>query len=228
MTETITNRIERVQARIEAACLEAGRDPSEVLLIGVSKRQPLERVLAAVNAGVLDLGENYAQALAERRVQLPDPAVRWHFIGHLQRNKVKLVVPCALIHSVDSVRLVQAIGKRARALGVVQDVLVEVSTGEASKAGVPEEGLAEVLEAAGAEEGVRPMGLMAMSRLGSSLDEARGWFEHVRGLASDLSARLGLPLPWLSMGMSGDLEAAILAGATHVRVGEALFGPRER
>lgn len=221
----ISKRLQQVREHIEGACMRAGRDPAEVTLVAVSKRQPKDVVSAAVALGLIELGENYAQELASRRERFP--GVRWHFIGHLQRNKVRLVIPgTVLIHSLDSERLARALGKRARQCGLVQEVLVEVGTGEASKSGTPLDEVEPLARTVLDEEGLLLGGLMGMAPFGSSREVARRCFARIRVLRDELEQRLGCSLPRLSMGMSSDLEEAVEEGATLVRVGEAIFGAR--
>lgn len=222
---TLAQRLAAVRRRIAAACERAGREPDEVLLVGVSKRQPPERVAEALAEGVLDLGESYAQHLPGRQELFP--RARWHFIGHLQRNKVRLVVPaCTLIHSVDSLRLAAAIVRHAEAAGLQQAVLLEAGTGEASKTGASPEDLPALATFVEGESALRLEGLMGMAPWGSAEPAARRAFRDISGLRRQLQQHLGRTLPHLSMGMSGDLEVAVEEGATMVRVGEALFGPR--
>ena len=223
----VAARLAAVRRRIEQACLRAGRDPGEVTLVGVSKREPEERVAEALALGLRVLGESCAQELVRRRAAFPD--ARWHFVGHLQRNKVRQVVPgCVLIHSLDSVRLAQALAEGARAGGVRQRVLLEVGTGEETKSGARVDEVRELARAALAAPELELCGLMGMAPWGTSPEEARPTFRNLRLLRDALEQELGVALPLLSMGMSGDLEPAVEEGATLVRVGEALFGPRER
>lgn len=215
-------RIAAIEARIAAACRAAGRPRRDVTLVAVSKRQPVERLQAAYQAGLRDFGENYVQALDERR-RLLGGDVRWHLIGHVQTNKAKRASLASLVHTVDSERLAQALGKAASERGATLEVLIEVNqAGEATKAGVPPAEVLPLLEAARAIPGLRVTGLMCIPPEG----EGRRWFAALRALREELEGRLGAPLPQLSMGMSADFEAAILEGATLVRVGTALFGER--
>jgi len=236
----VAGRLAKVRRRIALACARAGRAPGEVTLVGIAKGQPLERVVEALTLGLDDLGESYAQELVRRREELHRlaaappaaldlAALRWHFVGHLQRNKVKLVVPgCVLIHSLDSLRLLQVLGRQVREAGVTQHVLLEVGTGEATKTGVQPDEVRSLARAVFAEEGLLLDGLMGMAPFDSAPEEARQTFAGLRRLRDALQQELGVALPHLSMGMSGDLEQAVEEGATLVRVGEALFGPRAR
>jgi len=234
----VAANLARIRARIEAACAAAGRDPETVRLVAVSKRIPDDRVEAALRAGQRDLGENRIQDALDRLDRLParlaeaglDPAaVVWHFIGNLQRNKVRKAVGVfALLHAVDSASLADKISEVAVEAGVVQPILLEVNaSGEEAKHGfdparIPEEG-ARIA----ALPGLELRGLMTMARWGAGPDELRATFAALRRLAADLRAATGLPLPELSMGMSDDFEIAVAEGATLVRVGTAIFGPRD-
>jgi PLP dependent protein len=208
---TLGERIADVRARIARAA--GGR---AVKLVAVTKTHPVERVREAAAAGLDVLGENYVQELLAKRAALADLRIEWHFIGHLQRNKAKDVVgKVALVHGVDSLALAEALARRATS---PQDILIEVNLGgEASKAGVAPADLPALLAALAPLDGVRCRGLMAIPPPG----EGRRHFRALAALARDHG------LPELSMGMSDDFEEAIREGATIVRVGTALFGPRE-
>jgi hypothetical protein len=224
----VADNLARVRERVAAAVARRGPGPA-VTLIGVSKRQPAAAVRAALDAGLQDFGENYAQELRAKQEapELSDRSARWHFIGALQTNKVKLVVGRALIHTVDRPALVAAIAARARAAGLVQALLVEVELGgEAQKAGVPPDGLPAVLDAVAAEGGaVVCRGLMVIPPPDTP-ERTRPYFAALRELAARCAPRPHVDLRELSMGMSGDFEAAIAEGATLVRVGTAIFGER--
>jgi pyridoxal phosphate enzyme (YggS family) len=222
----IADRWRAVRDKVEAACARAGRDPASVTIVAVAKKHPASAIEAAIEAGVTDVGENYAQELADKVAAFAAGSVRWHFIGSLQRNKVKLVVGrVALIHTVDSARLAEELDKRAAAAGVVQPVLVEVNiAGEDTKGGVAPVNAPMLVAALAGLAHVRCDGLMTMPPP-SDADGARRAFAALRGLRDELATALR-PLPLLSMGMSGDYEAAIAEGATHVRIGTAIFGSR--
>lgn len=228
MSSTETSaRLRRVRERIASACEEAGRDPSDVTLVAVAKTFPADAVAAVVRAGCPDVGENRAQELKQKAAVLGSLEVRWHFVGPLQTNKVRHIVGTAsLIHSVDRPALGAALGRRAVALGLTQDVLVEVNlAGETTKAGVAPERAAALAEELGGIEGLAVRGLMTIPPPTDRPEEAATFF---RSLA-ELRDRIARAVPGateLSMGMSGDLEIAIAEGATIVRVGEAIFGPR--
>jgi hypothetical protein len=242
----IAARWREVAARVAAACERAGRAPAEVTIVAVSKTHPAEAVRAAAAAGARDFGENYAQELAAKREACGAEGsaaveLRWHFIGRLQRNKAKLVAGrVALVHAVDSVELAAEIGRRAQgavaqgavaqgavAQGAVQPILLSVNiAGEATKGGVTP-GTAAALAAAVVKlPGVRLDGLMTMPPPSDDPEASRTSFLALRALRDRLQQELGAPLPALSMGMSGDYEVAIACGATHVRIGTAIFGER--
>lgn len=226
----VAERLDEVRARIAEAARGAGRDPSTVRLVVVTKEVPPERILEAVAAGATDLGENRAKEMVSKMEALADaaPHPRWHFIGTLQRNKVKLVAGrVALIQSVDSVELGRAIAEQAASLGEPQDALVEVNvSGEASKHGVaPEDAWSLVASLAGTP-GIRLKGLMTIAPAGAAAS-ARAAFAGLRELRDGLREELGAgSLDELSMGMTSDFEVAIEEGATILRVGTAIFGPR--
>ena len=230
---TIALRWHAIRARVAEACARAGRAPGEVTLVAVSKTHPASAIREAVAAGALDLGENYAQELADKRRELADLAVRWHYIGRLQRNKARLVAGhVALVHAVGSRELAEELGKRTIALGAAavhpsQPVLLAVNLGgETSKGGVSANdavGLAREVARVG---GVRLDGLMTLPPPVDDPEASRPHFLALRALRDRIADELGQPLPVLSMGMSDDFEVAIACGATHVRVGTAIFGAR--
>jgi pyridoxal phosphate enzyme (YggS family) len=215
-----------VRDRIAAACARAGRSPEAVTLVAVSKTWPAEAVRAAYALGLWDLGENYAQELARKASALGELPVRWHFVGHLQRNKVGPVATvAAVVHTVDTATVAAALGRRARELGRVVRALVQVDlTGAPGRSGCAPEALGGVLDAVRAEPALRLVGLMTLPPHTEDPSGARPFFSALAALRE----RHGGPvaLPELSMGMTHDLEVAIEAGATLVRVGTAIFGER--
>jgi hypothetical protein len=220
---TIADNWRAMRARVDAACERAGRAPSAVTIVAVSKHHTIEAIREAIAAGARDLGENYAQELAAKRAELPD--ARWHFIGRLQRNKAKLVAgQVVLVHAVDSVELAADLGKRAAA---VQPVLLAVNlAGEATKGGVTAGDAPAVAAAIAGTANVRLDGLMTMPPPADDPEASRPAFDALRALRDRIAGELGRPLPVLSMGMSNDFEVAIACGATHVRIGTAIFGER--
>lgn len=217
-------RLAAVRARVDAACLAAGRDPTEVGLVAVSKRHPAAAIRAVQAAGHRDFGENYAQELRDKADDLDGLDVRWHFIGRVQSNKAKYVAPRAFrVHALEAVRHAEALV--ARAPGGV-DALLYVDIGdEPTKGGVPVAEVPARLDALSAVEGLRIRGLMALPPYRDDPEEVAPFFAALRSLRDRL-ATPDRPLPELSMGMSHDFEVAIRHGATWVRVGTAIFGPR--
>jgi pyridoxal phosphate enzyme (YggS family) len=224
----IRDRLEAVRDRIGRAAARSGRASGQVTLVGASKTVPAGVLREAIALGLRDLGENRVQEAAAKIAELGRDAVRWHLIGHLQRNKAAKAVECFdFVHSVDDVELATELARRATAAGRVLPVLVEVNvSGESSKFGVTPDGLDRLLEAIRPLEGVRLAGLMTVGRPVERAEDARGDFVRLRELRDRGERVTGLPLPELSMGMSGDYEVAVEEGATLVRVGAALFGPR--
>ncbi|PYN32720.1 MAG: YggS family pyridoxal phosphate-dependent enzyme [Candidatus Rokuibacteriota bacterium] len=220
MTDIRAN-LERVRERVAKAAERAGRRPADVLLIGVSKTVEVARIRQAIEAGVEALGENRVQEARDKVVEIGRP-VPWHLIGHLQTNKVRDALELFdVVHSLDRLDLAKELDKRARARGRTVAALVEVNlAGEASKGGVSPDGLGALLDAVAAMSAVSVRGLMAIPPEAKEPDDSRVWFRALRKLGE----RYGFSE--LSMGMSGDFEVAIEEGATMVRVGTAIFGPR--
>ncbi|MDI6829918.1 MAG: YggS family pyridoxal phosphate-dependent enzyme [Actinomycetota bacterium] len=221
----VPENLASVRERIAAAAERSGRDPGAIVLVAVSKNVPDDLVMEAAEAGQRVFGENRAQELTGRLERL-GAGLEWHFIGHLQRNKVNMVVGrVALIHSVDSERLLEAIHERARGIDVVQDVLLQVNvTGEASKFGLAEEEVAGLLEKARSLPNVRVRGLMTMAAFAEDPEEARPCFRRLRELRERLEGEGGgAGLEILSMGMTQDFEVAVEEGANMLRVGTAIF-----
>ena len=224
----IVQGLERVRARLAAALNEAGRAPDSARLIAVSKFQPASAIRSAYAAGQRDFGENYVQELAQKAVELADLSeLRWHMIGHLQRNKARSVAPLvAMIHTVHSVELAHELDKRATGEPRLS-VLVEVNVGgEAQKGGCAPGALADVLKALQSTQRLRLAGLMCVPPHTEDPSGSRLYFEELARLRD---AHGGAErLPELSMGMTADLEYAVAAGATMVRVGTAIFGERPK
>ncbi len=226
ISATLARNLAEVRERIAAACGRARRDPHSVRLVAVTKTARLEWVRALIELGQTDLGESRPQQLAHRSAALP-PSAEWHFIGHLQRNKVELTLPIARwIHSVDSFRLLECIAQQAAKSGVSPRILLEVNvSGEASKGGFPPDELRTAWEGLCARDSLSICGLMTMAPLVDDAESVRPVFRGLRELRDELVERCGgkLPLPELSMGMSGDFEVAVEEGATLVRIGSRLF-----
>ena len=225
----VSDRYQAVRERLDAACREAGRAADDVVLVGASKRQSIERMRTAWQAGLRVFGENRVQEAEAKRPQMPAEC-DWHLLGPLQSNKVRKAVGLfSTVHSVDRLKIGRALDREAGRLGVKMDGFLEVNLGEEpSKHGFPpEELLRQAGELAGLDH-LRIVGLMAIPPFEQQPARARGWFDRLRELRDELSARpewSGFP-GRLSMGMSHDFELAVLAGATHVRVGTDLFGAR--
>ncbi len=224
MTQTLATRLAQIRDDLATASARSG-EGQRVTLIGVSKRQPLAAILEARAEGLLDFGENYAQELREKADAVQDaPAPRWHFIGPLQSNKVKLVAGSHLLHTIDRPKLLE----KLEALGVAQDVLVQVNiAAEPQKAGVAPGQLADLLDRFADCDHVRCRGLMLIPP-DAPPEATRPHFAALRALRDQHAgvARPGVQLRALSMGMSADFRVAVEEGATHVRVGTAIFGPR--
>lgn len=226
---SIAENIARVRANIAAAAKEAGRDVSEITLVGASKMNDADACRAAIAAGIDVLGENREQEMTKKLAEHAYDGAPLHFIGHLQRNKVKNVVgKVAMIESVGSLELLSAIDKQAEKLGIVQDILLEVNIGgEEAKSGFAPAQLEDAARAAQAMSHVRVRGLMTIPPADSDRDTNIRYFQEVRALYVDINEKLfHNELKCLSMGMSGDFEDAIRNGATMVRVGTAIFGAR--
>ncbi len=211
--------LDALRGRIAAACCRCGRDPSAVRLVAVTKNQPVQSLLRLAGLGVRDIAENRVQEARAKKPALESLPVCWHMVGHLQTNKAREAVRLFdLIHSVDSLRLAREIDVQAKRLGKVQDILLEVHlSGEESKSGIPVPQLAAVLHDVRELTHLRTLGLMGMAPQVADPQQARPYFRRLRELAA------GLGLHELSMGMSGDFEAAIEEGATMLRIGRALF-----
>ncbi|MBQ6293255.1 MAG: YggS family pyridoxal phosphate-dependent enzyme [Lachnospiraceae bacterium] len=222
-------RLKSVEEEIRRACEKADRKREEVTLIAVSKTNPAEAVREAIEAGQLDFGENKAQEMVAKKAVCPDSA-RWHFIGNLQKNKVKYVVGNAvMIHSVSSIPLAAEIERIAAKKGLTVSVLAEVNIAdEATKHGIGREEAVELVKAMGEMPHLHVEGLMCIAPPVEDPEENRPYFAAMRQLLNEINA-MGLPgvqLHELSMGMSGDYAVAVEEGATFVRVGTALFGAR--
>ena len=223
------DNLNHIQQRIRAACDRAGRAPESVTLLAVSKTHPPETIREAVDCGQLLFGENKIQE-ARAKIPLCPGKCRWHFIGHLQSNKVRDAVGLfAMIQGVDSLALAHEISKRCEQAARTMPVLLEVNVaGEASKFGYQPEMLLTEFNELNALPKIEIHGLMAIPPYTTDPERARPYFRRLRELKCACEKILGAPLPHLSMGMSGDFEAAIEEGATLVRVGTALFGERRK
>ena len=231
----IAERLRQVEEKVAQAAAESGREPGSVTLVAVSKTRSVAEIIEAVSAGALDLGENYAQEMAAKHEELAAAGLaeqsRWHYIGHLQRNKAKYLVGfCALIHSVDSVRLMNELERRAGQQQRKQPVLLQIDlAGEETKFGAPEEQLPELVAAALETEHLDWQGLMCMAPYSEDPESGRQYYRRLRELRDGLAEEgvAAEKLRHLSMGMTSDYAVAIAEGATIVRVGQAIFGPRD-
>ena len=227
----LTENIRQVQQRIQEAALRAGRDPGEITLVAATKVQTSETIRQAIAGGIRVCGENRVQEFNQHWADGAYEGAEVHFIGHLQKNKIKyLVGKVSLIESVDSEELIRLIGQRAQKEGLVQDILIEVNVaGEASKSGVAPAQAEELIQLAAALPRVNPRGLMAIPPVSCEPGQNRGFFAAMYQLFIDIKGKSydnKTNIDCLSMGMSGDFEDAIAEGATQVRVGTALFGAR--
>lgn len=226
MSETEGN-LAAIHARIAAAAARAGRDPREIALIAVSKKMPADAVRAAWEAGQGVFAESRVQEAAPKIAELPG-ALRWHFIGHLQKNKIRRALPLfELFHGIDTLELAQAVDRIAAEEGLFPRVLLEVNVaGETSKFGLDPAALERDLDALLALPRLQIEGLMTIAPYADDPEASRPHFRALRELRDGLARRTGLPFGTLSMGMSGDFEVAVEEGATLVRVGTAIFGAR--
>lgn len=227
---SITQKLAEVKDRINNAATSAGRDPSSVRLIAVSKTFPINAIREAYAAGQVDFGENKVQEGLQKYATSADLSIRWHLLGHLQTNKARKAVSAfAMIQSVDGLELLQKLDTAAEESGRAPELLIQVDlAGEASKFGIPPGEVPRLFEAAGACRAARVVGLMTLPPIPDTPEDARPWFRQLRDLRDGWLAS-GVPAPMLrelSMGMSGDFEVAIQEGATMVRVGTAIFGSR--
>lgn len=226
----IQENLTLVRKKIDEACVRAGRRPEEVTLIAVSKTKPVALLQEAYEAGAREFGENKVQELTDKYEALPKD-IKWHMIGHLQRNKVKYVVDKAsLIHSVDSLRLAEEISREALRKNVEANVLIEVNAaGEESKFGVTPEAAEALVRQAAALPAIHVKGLMTIAPYVEDPEENRKHFVRIRQLAVDIKAKNidNVTMAVLSMGMTGDYEVAVEEGATCVRVGTGIFGGRD-
>ena len=228
---SLEERIAQARANIARAATEAGRDPGEITLAAATKVQTSETIRAAIAAGITVCGENRVQELTAHLEDYAYDGARVHFIGHLQTNKVRFVVGRVdLIESVDSPRLLEAVQRQAEKLNLVQDILLEVNIGrEESKGGCLPEDLPALARQAAALSHVRLRGLMAIPPAAAAPGDNRRFFAATRQLFVDIRSQIGdndTDIDCLSMGMSDDYEDAVREGATLVRLGTALFGPR--
>lgn len=220
----IAGNLRIVRQRIAEAARRSGRQPEDITLIAVTKRFGVTEVLDAISAGVTDIGENYVQEAADKWSEV-GPAARWHFIGHLQRNKAKMAVEIFdVVQSVDSLELAQELGKRACAAGKTIDAMIEVNISEESaKFGVSEQEVLALASQVSEVEGLTVRGLMGMAPFLDDAEDTRPYFAALKRVWDMLPEENRV---WLSMGMTHDFEVAIEEGSNMVRIGTAIFGSR--
>jgi len=228
----ISTNIDTLRERIAAASRRSGRRPENVTLVAVAKTFPAEQVDEAVRAGVVDIGENYVQELLGKRETLSARDIRWHFVGHLQSNKVRQIAEWIhLVHALDSVSLARELEGRAARVGRTLEALVEVNTtGEQTKFGLPPDRVAGFIRSLEPLAHVRIAGLMTIGPFLPDPEGSRPMFRMLRLLRDEIARtpQANTDLHHLSMGMSGDFEVAIEEGATLVRIGTAIFGSRKK
>lgn len=227
----VKENLEKIHENIKMACQKAGRNVDEVTLISVSKTKPIPMLQDAYAAGSRDFGENKVQEIIDKYPQLPDD-IRWHMIGHLQRNKVKYIIDkAALIHSVDSLRLAQEISSQAEKKQLDMDILIEVNiAGEESKFGITCEEVIPLIEEIAVLPHIHIKGLMTIAPFVTNPEDNRKYFRKIRELSVDIEQKNidNVNMSVLSMGMTGDYMVAIEEGATMVRVGTGIFGERNK
>ncbi len=228
---SISERYAEVKKRADEAAKRSGRNPEDIKLIAVTKTHPASEINEAIDAGATDIGENRVQEVLEKYEDVKP--VKWHLIGHLQTNKVRQIIDkVVMIHSVDSLKLAHEIDKRAKAHGIVMDILIEINSAmEETKSGISADDLKQLCEEITAQcDSVRICGLMCIPPMAAEPEDARPYFKEAAALFSEMKS-WDLPKDRfnpteLSMGMSGDFEVAIEEGSTIVRVGSSIFGPR--
>jgi len=225
---TIEQRLQNIHERMASACRKAGRVVEEVRLLAVTKTFPPEAVDEACRAGLDHMGESRVQE-ARQKIPLCSSRLTWHFIGHLQRNKVREAVEYfSMIHAIDSLRLLESVDNACAEAGKRMPVMLEVNvSGEASKYGIPPADVPQLLEAAGKFRNVDIVGLMTIPPFSAEQEDARKYFRKLRELRDQWAVSSGFPLKELSMGMSHDFEVAIEEGATWIRLGSIIFGDRK-
>ncbi len=230
---TIADNLKAVRSRISEAAARSGRDPDAIELVAVTKKKPVSMIRKAYEAGHTVFGENYAQEMRDKAAELSDLNIRWHFIGPLQKNKAKYVVPCAsMIETVDSIEIAQVLNARLAKMEERKtlDCLIEINIGgEASKSGILSKDAAALASEISSIEHLALKGLMIIPPYDPDPEKSRPYFRKLRELLDEINSAARLPhlMTELSMGMSHDFEVAIEEGATIVRVGTAIFGERQ-
>ena len=221
----ISKRIDNLLGVIKETALDCGRNPSDIKLLGVTKKKPLEMIVEAFDSGLVNIGENYVEEFSEKQGKYHPEGLNYHFIGRLPTKKVRKVVgKVALIHSVGSIKLAKKIDFVSYEEGVCQDILIQVNQGgEVSKSGVDSDSLEELFSEISGLKNIRIKGLMSIPPFHES---AKPYFSELRRLRDEIQEKIDFKLPFLSMGMSGDFQDAIAEGSTHIRVGTSIFGQR--
>ena len=225
--EIFKQNLATIRQRIQSACQRVGRSCESVQILPVTKRHPLDAIQYAIRAGLPAVGENRVQEAKQKKPHLTE-TVRWELIGHLQTNKARDAVELFdCIQSVDSLKLIDHLNHRAEQIDKLLSVLIQCNAGkDPNKFGFVPKEMERALEAALAASHLQVDGLMTIAPLSDDMDVAKSTFENLRALRDRLASSFGVPLPELSMGMTNDLEVAVAAGSTQVRVGTALYGPR--
>jgi len=228
MAGAVSERLQLVKNRVLEALVNSGRSEGDCELLVVSKTWPAERVAEVVDAGQVSFGENKVQEAEGKIPQLPNH-LRWHLIGHLQRNKVRKSLPLfTTLHGIDSLKLARYTSGIAKELNVLPEVYIQVNiANEPSKNGYAPDVLQDEIESLCTLDGIKILGLMGIPPVAKTPEDSRRWFAAIRELRDELERRSGRSFPGLSMGMSGDYEVAIQEGSTVVRVGSAIFGARQ-
>lgn len=233
MQSLIKENIEVIRKRIEKAAIKVGRNPSDIKLIAVTKNVEPQNIIEAIEAGVVDFGENRVQELLNKAniiEEKSDKNIKWHMIGHLQTNKVKYIVDkITMIHSLDSLKLAQEIDRKAQKLGKTIDVLIQVNIAEeASKFGLKKNEVLDFVKTVGSLKNIKVKGLMTIAPFAENPEQVRFVFSGLRKIFIDICRKNinNIDMKYLSMGMSNDFEIAIEEGANIVRIGTAIFGKR--
>jgi PLP dependent protein len=223
----IAGQLSEIQERVQLACARLGRDSSAVHIVAVSKTFPASDILDAIAAGQRCFGESRLQEAEPKIAELPT-GLDWHFIGRVQRNKVRKILPLfGCIHAVDSLKLAVYLDAVALELGILPEIFLQVDqVGEESKGGFAPDELIHAMPELARLTHLKIMGLMSIPPAASDPEDSRHWFRRLRELRDELREKFSMDLPFLSMGMSGDFEIAVEEGATHVRVGSSIFGKR--
>ena len=228
---SIKENIDSIMKKIDTACKKTGRNPKDITLLAVSKTVESDRAKEAVEAGIKNLGENKVQELIKKYEELKDIDVKWHMIGHLQKNKVKYIIDKnILIHSVESLSLAEEINKRAKNSNLTADVLIELNIGEEeSKFGINEENVYDFIRSMEQFENIRVLGLMTVAPFCENPEDVRWVFKTMKNIYSKISIMnlRNTEMKYLSMGMTNDFEIAIEEGSNIIRIGTAIFGARK-